>query len=69
MSIKPEKKNEDMVTEKKEFVVSEETAYILKLNEYDKKIAEAEEAVCLIKKDKAAFIFDSAVRKVIDAAK
>ena len=41
------------------------TAFSLKMQEFDKKIAEAELTVATIKKDKSTFIYDSNVQQIV----
>jgi hypothetical protein len=62
---------EVQVTDQKEQPKAEQinidvgTAFNLKLQEFDKKIAEAEHAVATLKKDKAAYIYDQNVQQIV----
>jgi hypothetical protein len=49
--------------------VDAQTAFALKLQEFDKEIAQAEEKVATIKKDKATYIYDQNVQQVVAAHK
>ena len=49
--------------------VDQGTAFSLKIQEFDKKIAEAEAAVADLKKQKFAYIYDENVRTVVMAHK
>lgn len=45
------------------------TAFTLKLQEFDKKIAEAECTVSTLKKDRASYIYDQNVQQIVFAHK
>ncbi len=62
-----EKAKEEVKTEqqKQEISIDPGTAFNLKLQEFDKKIAEAELAVATLKKEKASFIYDQNVQQIV----
>ncbi|MDD5649593.1 MAG: hypothetical protein PHF86_04135 [Candidatus Nanoarchaeia archaeon] len=51
--------------QKQEISIDTGTAFNLKLQEFDKKIAEAELAVATLKKEKASFIYDQNVQQIV----
>lgn len=57
-----EEKKEAM---KQEISIDPGTAFNLKLQEFDKKIAEAELSVATLKKEKASFIYDQNVQQIV----
>lgn len=72
MSNKKTKDQKVNVEEKKEeqIPIDAQTAYTLKIREFDKKIAEAESILLGLNKDKAIFIYEASVQRknVVGAA-
>jgi hypothetical protein len=63
-----ETKEEEVKTQQKqhqEIPLDSGTAFNLKLQEFDKKIAEAELSVATLKKEKASFIYDQNAQQII----
>jgi len=55
----------DNENKKEQITIDPATAFSLKLQEFDKKIAEAEMVVYTLKKDKAAFVYDQNVQQIV----
>jgi hypothetical protein len=60
-----ENNNSKLNQEQMQIDVDSQTAFALKIQEFDKNIAEAETKVAQIKLDKAAFVYDCSVQQIV----